>query len=103
VRHRRRPGDLDRLEREVTHAVEQPLARPRITGATWSRSSSIARRRGTAARRSRRGDLDARVAAAARARSSAASIPSVTKWKVVPPCIRAGSRPWCVRTKTGAR
>ena len=38
--------------------------------------------------------------AAARARSSAASIPSVTKWKVVPPAIGTGSRAWWVRTKT---
>ena len=38
---------------------------------------------------------------AARARSSAASMPSVTKWKVVPPCISIGSRGWCVSTNTG--
>src|SRR3954471_4706378 len=39
--------------------------------------------------------------AAARACSSADSIPSVTKWNVVPPCISSGSRGWLVRTKTG--
>src|SRR5919108_82775 len=39
--------------------------------------------------------------AAARACSSADSIPSVTKWKVVPLSISRGSRGWCVRTKTG--
>src|SRR5436190_4867255 len=38
---------------------------------------------------------------AARACSSADSIPSVTKWNVVPPCISSGSRGWLVRTKTG--
>ena len=35
------------------------------------------------------------------ARSSAASMPSVTKWNVVPPSISSGSRGWCVITKTG--
>ena len=39
--------------------------------------------------------------AAACACSSADSIPSVTKWKVVPPSISSGSRSWWVRTKTG--
>ncbi len=39
--------------------------------------------------------------AAARARSSAASMPSVTKWNVVPPFIVSGARAWCVSTKTG--
>ena len=39
--------------------------------------------------------------AAARACSSADSIPSVTNVNVVPPCISSGSRGWCVRTKTG--
>ena len=39
--------------------------------------------------------------AAAVACSSAVSIPSVTKWKVVPPSISSGSRSWWVRTKTG--
>src|SRR4029453_10872856 len=39
--------------------------------------------------------------AAARASSSADSVPSVTKWNVVPPCISSGSRGWLVRTKTG--
>ena len=33
--------------------------------------------------------------------SSADSIPSVTKWKVVPPSISSGSRAWWVSTKTG--
>jgi hypothetical protein len=37
-----------------------------------------------------------------RARSSAAWIPSVTKWNVVPPSITIGSRAWCVRTNVGA-
>ena len=35
------------------------------------------------------------------ARSSAAWMPSVTKWNVVPPAISIGARGWCVRTKTG--
>ena len=39
--------------------------------------------------------------AACFARSSAASIPSVTKWKVVPPAISSGLRGWWVSTKTG--
>src|SRR5438067_1946292 len=39
--------------------------------------------------------------AAARACSSADSIPSVTKWNVVPPSISSVSRRWLVRTKTG--
>jgi hypothetical protein len=29
-------------------------------------------------------------------------MPSVTKWKVVPPAISMLSRGWCVSTKTGA-
>jgi hypothetical protein len=41
------------------------------------------------------------VPAAAFARSRADSMPSVTKWKVVPPSISIGFRGWCVRTKTG--
>src|SRR5690606_5837315 len=40
--------------------------------------------------------------AAARARSRADRMPSVTKWKVVPPSIGCGSRGWWVRTNTGA-
>ncbi len=32
---------------------------------------------------------------------SAAWMPSVTKWKVVPPSIVMGARAWCVSTKTG--
>ena len=39
--------------------------------------------------------------AAVRACSSAGSIPSVTKWNVVPPSISSGSRSWCVSTNTG--
>ena len=39
--------------------------------------------------------------AASRARSSATSTPSVTKWKVVPPAISTGSRGWWVSTNTG--
>jgi hypothetical protein len=39
--------------------------------------------------------------AAARACSSADSIPSVAKWNVVPRSIASGSRGWWVRTKTG--
>src|SRR4051794_20744152 len=39
--------------------------------------------------------------AAARACSSADSIPSVTKWNVVPPCSSSGRRGWFVSTKTG--
>ncbi len=39
--------------------------------------------------------------AASRARSSAAWMPSVTKWKVVPPSISIGARAWWVSTKTG--
>ena len=39
--------------------------------------------------------------AASRAWSIADSIPSVTKWNVVPPSISSGSRAWWVRTKTG--
>src|SRR4051794_34427932 len=38
----------------------------------------------------------------ARACASADSIPSVTKWYVVPPAIGCGSRAWWVSTKTGA-
>ena len=34
--------------------------------------------------------------------ASAASIPSVTKWKVVPPSITMGAREWWVRMKVGA-
>ncbi len=40
-------------------------------------------------------------AAAARACSSADSIPSATNVKVVPPSISIGSRGWWVSTKTG--
>src|SRR6202790_720075 len=40
--------------------------------------------------------------AAALAWASAASIPSVTKWKVVPPSITIGARAWWVRMKGGA-
>src|SRR5271154_1674189 len=40
--------------------------------------------------------------AAALAWASAASIPSVTKWKVVPPSITIGARAWCVRMNVGA-
>ena len=39
--------------------------------------------------------------AAARACSSAASMPSVTNVNVVPPCFVTGSRAWWVRTNTG--
>ena len=39
--------------------------------------------------------------AASRARSSAAWMPSVTKWNVVPPSISIGGRAWWVSTKTG--
>jgi hypothetical protein len=39
--------------------------------------------------------------AASRACPSADSIPSVTKWNVVPPCIGSGRRGLWVRTKTG--
>ena len=39
--------------------------------------------------------------AAARACSSADSIPSVTNVNVVPPCMVSGSRAWCVSTNTG--
>ena len=37
----------------------------------------------------------------AKACSSADSMPSETKWNVVPPFISTGRRSWCVRTKTG--
>ena len=40
-------------------------------------------------------------AAASRACSSADSMPSVTKMKVVPPSFTTGSRAWCVTMKTG--
>lgn len=39
--------------------------------------------------------------AAAFARSSAGSMPSVTKVNVVPPSFDSSSRAWCVATKTG--
>ena len=39
--------------------------------------------------------------AAARACSSADSMPSVTKWNVVPPCMSSGSRAWWVTTNIG--
>src|SRR5262249_25518242 len=39
--------------------------------------------------------------AASVARLSAASIPSVTKWNVVPPAMVIDARGWCVSTKTG--
>jgi hypothetical protein len=41
--------------------------------------------------------------AASLARSRAPSMPSVTKWKVVPPCLTQGSLGLPVRTNTGAR
>src|SRR3979409_2219313 len=44
--------------------------------------------------------LDA--AAALRARCNSASMPSVMKWKVVPPSILIDARGWCVSTKVGA-
>ena len=71
-----------------------------------------ARSRGASRRSARRADtaepcatpppsLTSLPAAASKARSSAASMPSVTKWNVVPPCIAIGSRGWWVSTKTG--
>ncbi|WBY06701.1 hypothetical protein PIB19_14280 [Sphingomonas sp. 7/4-4] len=39
--------------------------------------------------------------AAARACSSALSMPSVTKWNTVPPAISSGGRSWWVSTNTG--
>ena len=39
--------------------------------------------------------------AARRASVSAASMPSVTKWNVVPPLQVSGARRWWVSTKTG--
>jgi hypothetical protein len=41
--------------------------------------------------------------AASRARASALSIPSVTKWNVVPPLIAKELRAWLASTKTGVR
>lgn len=40
--------------------------------------------------------------AAALARSSAAAMPSVTKWNVVPPSVRSGGRRWWVRGSRSA-
>ena len=53
-------------------------------------------------RRGAAGDSDVAVAGTALACSSAASMPSVTKWNVVPPSISSGSRWWWVSTNTGA-
>src|SRR4051812_47552591 len=77
--------------------------RPSTTGAMWSRSSSIR----PAFRYCRTVAAPPAIEtspspAASRARSSAASGPSVTKWKVVPPSMVSGSRAWCVSTNTGA-
>ena len=52
-------------------------------------------------RRRRRGPGSSLSPAASRARASAASEPSVTKWNVVPPSISSGSRAWWVSTNTG--
>ena len=47
------------------------------------------------------GDRDVAAVGALRACARADAIPSVTKWKVVPPSIGTGSRGWWVRTNTG--
>ena len=55
---------------------------------------------GSRCRRRRRRDVAAAGARRAPARAPT-SIPSVTKWKVVPPSIGTGSRGWWVSTNTG--
>ena len=84
----------------VAHAIDPA---PSTTGATWrwSSSSSPAARYWRTALAPPAIDTSCSPAAA-RACSSADSIPSVTKLKVVPPCIGIGSRAWWVSTKTGA-
>jgi hypothetical protein len=95
------PGDLEVGRVEL---AEQPgaLAEQQRGHSTWSSSSSPARRYcwTTSAPPLTATGLPA---AAAIAWSSADSMPSVTKVKVVPPCMTSGSRGWWVRTKTGWR
>ena len=64
----------DRRDREV-HLVDQPGAQVLADGRDAAAEADVLAR-----------------AAASRARSSAASMPSVTKWKVVPPSIASGAR-----------
>ena len=83
--------------------VEEPFAASRGAPAQSRRAGRRSGRPGGTAgswRRRRRGGCPGRRRPRGRG-SSAASIPSVTKWNVVPPCIVIGGRAWCVRTKTG--
>ena len=90
---------------QPSSAVPRPPNRrspePSSTGTTtrWSSSSSPARRYSRTVetpppRRTCASPADAR------ARTRAASMPSATKWKVVPPAMTTGSRGWWVSTKT---
>jgi hypothetical protein len=98
---RGRPRRHD-LQLAGRHPVEQPLAAAeqdrRDVGAQLvdEAGPQVLVDRGRAA-----GDGDIPVAGAARARVSAASMPSVTKVKVVPPRMVRASRGWWVSTKTG--
>ena len=104
MRDRRRGGELDAppAVEGRPEVAEQPLAGAEQHGD--DRHVELVEQSGPevlAARwRPRRRGGRARSPAEARARSSAASMPSVTKWKVVPPAIATGSRGWWVSTKT---
>jgi hypothetical protein len=93
VGHRRGGDDLDRLEHRVADVVQQPL--PRTEHDRHDVQVQLVQEPGGQ-------DWPTVLAppaietswspAAARAAARADSIPSVTKWNVVPPCITKGSR-----------
>ena len=108
VRDVRRRAHRRRRELQRRHAVEDAgrhrCARPNpsVSGTTCSRSSSMS----PAARNWLIVAAPPAIEmspspAASRACAKADSMPSVTKWNVVPPSISTGSRGWCVSTKTG--
>src|SRR6202049_3066562 len=104
VRHRGRPNHLDVpvADRSTVQTVKQTLAAPRKMGTIATCSSSMRRARRycwiVATPPSKRTSAPL---AASNARDNAASIPSVTKLNVVPPCITKDGREWRVSTNTG--
>ena len=99
VRDGRRGDDLDRLEARVADAHEQPLARAEDDGHDVEVQLVEQARRQVLVTALAPPAIETSLSpAAARACSSADSIPSVTKWNVVPPCISSGSRAWWVST-----
>ena len=101
-------GRVDRADQLQLEAggdsVEEPLAATEQDRSDVEDPSRRPGRRPGTGRRRRRRRRERRPCPRPRALacSRADSIPSVTKWKVVPPSISSGSRSWWVRTKTGA-